>query len=72
MFLFRSNKQISMLACKDTYIVMPGVRFLFSWFFASLVCMEISNSAIMAAVHAAIAQSLFCKIRFLKFSLFFK
>lgn len=58
-----------MLACKDTYLVMPGVRFLFSWFFAGL---EISNSAIVAAVHAAIAQSLFCKTRFLKFSLFFK
>lgn len=67
MFTFRSSKQqISMLACEDTHIVMPGVRFLFSYNFARLACLEIFNSAIVAAVHAAIAQTLLCKTKIKK------
>lgn len=45
-----------MLDHKDIHIVMPGVRFLFYYIFASLACLEISNSA---TVHAEIEQSLF-------------
>lgn len=77
--VFRSSKQISVLACKYTYIVIclvldfcfsfGGLGFfgLFCWFFfsfASLVCLEISNSAAVAAAQTSVTQSWFCKTRF--------
>lgn len=39
-FIFRSSKQISKLAHEDAHTVMPGIRFSFSYFFASLACLE--------------------------------
>lgn len=32
MFIFKSSKQISLLACEDTHMVIPGVRLVFSYF----------------------------------------
>lgn len=70
MSIFRSSKQISVLACKYTYIVIClvldvwfsfGVGFWGLGFFASLVCLEISNSAVVAAVEASVTQSWFSK-----------